>query len=211
MRILITDDHPVVRKGVVQIVSRHYPDCEVDEAADGRQTIEMIGKSDYNLILLDISLPDINGLDVLRQIKKLKPANVVVIMSILPEEHYAIKALKLGASGYLAKMSAPEELISAIQKVMEGGKYVSPSLSQHFANRITDDNFGKKALHETLSPREFQVMNMIVAGMKSKEIANKIFVSVKTVSTHRARLLKKMNMKSNAELVNYALQSYLFM
>lgn len=207
MKILITDDHPVVRKGIRHIIAEYYNDCEMDEASTGAQAIEMALKSDYDMFLLDISLPDRDGLDILTQLRERKPSTPVLIMSILPEKHYALRALKSGASGYLPKESAPDELVNAMRKVLQGGRYVSQALGEQLAMYVQGEK--KVTPHEVLSGREFQIMCMIASGKKLKVIAEELSISIKTVSTHRSRILSKMKMSSNADLTGYALQNRL--
>jgi len=207
MKILITDDHPVVRRGIRHIIAEQYPECTVDEAPSGSSAFKMTQNSDYDLVVMDISLPDENGIDLLRRIKERKPALPVLMMSILPEEHYAIRALKSGASGYLPKESAPDELINALRKVLSGGIYVSQALGEQMAMILQGE--GNAVPHETLSEREFQIMRMIASGKKLKTIGEELSLSIKTVSTHRTRILSKMKMNNNAELTAYALQNRL--
>ncbi len=163
-----------------------------------------MSKNDYDVILLDISMPGRSGLDVLKELKGQKPKLSVLVLSIHPEEQYAVRVLKAGASGYLTKESAQDELISAIQKVSTGRKYISASLAERLALDLEMD--AERPLHESLSDREYQVMCMIASGKTVKKIAEELFLSVKTVSTYRARLLDKMRMKSNAELIHYAIK-----
>jgi DNA-binding NarL/FixJ family response regulator len=208
IRILIaddhTDDHTIVREGLKQIISE-TPDMTVaDEAIDGHEVLNKALKNDYDVVVLDITMPGINGLDVLKQIKSQKPELPVLILSVHPEEQYAVRVFRAGASGYLTKESAPDELIAAIRKVSVGKKYVSPSLAEKLALELEIDH--EKPIHETLSDREYQVMCMIASGKTVKEIAEEFFLSVKTISTYRARILEKMNMKNNAELTYYAVK-----
>jgi len=201
IKILIADDHAVVRKGVRHILSE-FPDKVVaHEAADSFEVMEMVRKDDYDLVLLDIAMPGKDGLETLREIKSEKPKLPVLILSMFPEEQFALRALKSGASGYLTKESIPEELLKAIQKIIKGGKYVSESFSDELL--LSMDRDIERLPHEALSDREYQVMLMIAAGKTRKEIAEKLFLSVKTVSTYRTRILEKMELKSNTDLTNY--------
>jgi len=204
IKILIADDHAVVRKGVRHILSELPDDVTANEAGDSYEVIDNIRKNDYDLVLLDIAMPGKDGLDALKQIKTEKPKLPVLILSMFPEEQFALRALKSGASGYLTKESIPEELLKAIQKVLRGGKYVSESFSDELL--LSLDRDVEKLPHETLSDREYQVMLMIAAGKTRKEIAEKLFLGVKTVSTYRTRVLEKMGMKTNADLTNYVNQ-----
>jgi len=207
IKILVADDHPVVRQGLKQIVADTSDLVVTGEASRGREVLEKIDKDDYDIVLLDITMPDKTGLEVLEELKILKPKLPVLILSMHPEEQYAIRALRLGASGYLTKEGVPDGLISAIRKVSAGGKYVSPSLAEKLAVYLEIDT--EKPLHQALSDREYRVMCMIASGKTVKEIADELFLSVKTVSTYRSRLLKKMMMKNNAELIHYCLQNKL--
>jgi len=207
IKILIADDHPVVRKGLKEIIE-DTPDMMVgDEASNGQETLEKVRKSDFDIVLLDISMPGRSGLDILKELKSEKPELSVLILSIHPEEQYAVRVLKAGASGYLTKESAPEELIAAIKKASIGRKYVSSSLAEKLALYLEIDD--EKPLHETLSDREYEVMRKIASGKTITEIAEKLFLSIKTISTYRSRILEKMGMKSNAELTHYALKNRL--
>ena len=172
-----------------------------DEAADGREALGKAEAGDYDVLLLDITLPFKNGLDVLSQLKHERPSLPVLMLSVHPEEQYAVRALRAGAAGYLTKESAPEELVAAIRKVSTGGKYVSASLAEHLASMLQRDGVGP--LHETLSNREYQVLCLIGSGKSVSEAANELSLSVKTISTYRARLLEKLGLKTNADLIRY--------
>jgi two-component system invasion response regulator UvrY len=204
IKILIADDHAVVRKGVRHILSEFPDDVIASEAGNSYEVIDKIRKDDYNIVLLDIAMPGKDGLEALKEIKIEKPKLPVLILSMFPEEQFALRALKSGASGYLTKESIPEELLKAIQKILRGGKYVSESFSDEILLAIDRDV--EKLPHEILSDREYQVMLMIAAGKTRKQIAEKLFLSVKTVSTYRTRILEKMGMKTNADLTNYVNQ-----
>ena len=207
IKILIADDHPIVRAGFKQVIS-DMPDMLVaDEAGNGQEVLQLIGKKDYDLVLLDISMPGRNGLEILKDLKSEKPKLPVLILSIYPEEQYAIRALRAGASGYMTKASAPNELILAIRKISEGGKYISASLAEKLAYYLDGD--ATKPPHETLSDREYQVMLMIASGKTVTEIANELCLSVKTISTYRTHIREKMKMKNNAEITLYAVQNKL--
>jgi len=204
IKILIADDHPVVRKGLKEIIEE-IPDMAVrGEASNGQEALEKVRKGDFDIVVLDISMPGRSGLDILKQLKDEKPELSVLVLSMYPEEQYAVRVLRAGASGYLTKESAPEELIAAIRKASKGGKYISSSLAEKLASDLEIDV--EKPLHETLSDREYQVMRMIASGKTVKEIGEELFLSVKTISTYRSRILEKMKMKSNAELTHYAIK-----
>jgi len=204
IKILIADDHAIIREGLKQILAETSDMVVAGEAADGREVLDQVRKDDYDLVLLDIAMPGRGGLDTLARLKHEKPELPVLVLSMYPEEQYAIRAFKAGASGYLTKESAPEELISAIRKVTQGGKYVSSSLAEKLVFNLETDT--EKPLHEKLSDREYEVMIMIASGKTVKEIADKLSLSVKTISTNRVRALKKMGMKNNAEIIYYAIK-----
>lgn len=208
MKILIVDDHPVVRQGLKRILAEISDPVVVDEASNGRGALTKAREGNYDMVLLDISMPDMNGLDVLRELKREKPTLPVLILSIHPEEQYAIRALKAGASGYITKDNASDELISAIEKVSSAGKYISPSLADRLAYDLEAD--ATRPPHEILSDREYQVMRLIASGKAVREIAEKLSLSVKTINTYRSRIRQKMKMKTNAELICYAIKNQLF-
>jgi len=207
IRLLIGDDHAVVRKGMKQILAETRDIVVADEAGNGREVLEKVRKNDFDMVLLDISMPGRDGLEVLKELKSLRPKLPVLMLSMYPEEQYAVRSLRSGASGYLTKDSAPDELISAIRKVSSGGKYVSASLAEKLAHKLGADV--EKPLHEALSDREYQVMCMIASGKTVKEIGEELSLSVKTVSTYRSRILNKMHLKGNAELTRYAIDNKL--
>ncbi|MGB2763293.1 MAG: response regulator transcription factor [Candidatus Aminicenantaceae bacterium] len=206
-KILIADDHAVVRKGLKQILAETSDIVAADEAKNGQEVLEKVRKSDYDIVMLDISMPGRSGIEILKQLKDEKPEVLVLVLSMHPEEQYAVRALKAGASGYLTKDSAPEELIKAIRKISQGGKYITASLAEKLAFDLEIDS--EKPLHETLSDREYEVMCKIASGKTIKEIAEELFLSVKTISTYRSRILEKMGMKNNTQLVHYALKNRL--
>jgi len=207
IKVLIADDHTLVRKGLKQILQDAKDIHHVDEARDGKETINKVSEQDYDLVILDISLPGRSGIDVLKQLKCSKPELPILILSMHPEEQYAVRALRAGAAGYLTKESAPDELIGAIKKVAGGGKYITASLAEKLAGEIGTN--AEKLLHETLSDREYQVMCMIASGKTVKEIAEALNLSVKTISTHRTRILRKMSMDNNAQLTHYSIKNHL--
>ncbi len=207
IRLLIADDHAIVREGLKQIVAE-IGDMAVDgEASNGQQVMELVRQRDWDVVLLDLGMPGRGGIDTLRQLKREKPDLPVLILSIYPEDQYAVRALKDGAAGYLTKESAPEELVKAIRKAAKGGKYVSPALAERLAYELETNS--DKPPHERLSDREYQVMLMLASGRTVGQIAEELSLSVKTVSTNRARLLRKMGMKTNAELTYYAVKRQL--
>lgn len=207
IRVLIADDHPIYRKGLRQILTEVPDRFAVDEAGSGEEALAKVWDGDYDLILLDISMPGRGGLDALKVLKSRHPKLPVLMLSMHPEEHYAVRALRAGASGYLNKESAWDELVIAIQKVLEGGMYVSAVLAQKLAANL--DVAADKPLQEILSDREYQVFRMIAAGKTVSKIGEELSLSVKTVSTHRTRILEKMKLKNNAELIHYAITNKL--
>lgn len=202
IRLLLVDDHAVVRRGIRAILEDQLSGAEVAEAGDGEAALRMLA-APFDGVILDLSMPGRNGIDLLAEIKHRWPKLPVLIMSLHAEEHFAVRALRAGASGYLTKAAAPEELVEAVLKITRGGKYISDNV----AERLAADLGGREQVpHERLSDREFDVMRGIAAGRTVGEIAAEMHLSVKTVSTYRTRLLEKMRMSSNAELTRYALQ-----
>ena len=204
IRILISDDHAIVREGIKQILADTKDLVAAGEATNGHEVIEHVRREDWDMVLLDLAMPGKDGLETLKEVKREKPKLPVLVLSIYPEEQYAVRALKAGASGYLTKESAPEELIAAIRRVSQGGKYISSSLAEKLASHLEVD--ADKPVHETLSDRVYQVMLMIASGKTVKEIADEMCLSVKTVSTYRVRALSKMGMKNNSEFTYYAVK-----
>ena len=207
MNVLICDDHKIVRDGLRQILSQHENIRLINEAANGGEVFEMLENATYNLLLLDISLPDLSGLDVLQQVKKKWPKTNVLMLSMHPQEQYAIRALKYGASGYLTKDAAAEELMLAVRKIAENGKYISQSLADCMAVQLNND--GNQPTHEKLSEREYEIMIKIAGGKSLKEIGTELFISNKTVSTYRSRVMKKMQLEKNTDLARYCIENQL--
>jgi len=204
IKILIADDHTLFRKGLKHILSE-YPDLVVtDEASNGQEVLDKIWHNDYDMVLLDITMPGMTGLDALKQLKNDKPKLPVLVLSMHPEEQYAVRVIRAGASGYLRKESAPDELITAIQKISGGRKYITSSLAERLADNV--ESTAEKPLHDTLSDREFEVFRMIAAGKTIKQIAEALFLNARTISTYRSRILEKMQIKTNAELIHYAIK-----
>jgi two-component system, NarL family, invasion response regulator UvrY len=206
MKILVADDHIVVRRGLKMILLDGFPNAEIEEVGDAEDLVKHALKNDYDLVISDINMPGRTGIDALVQVKQSKPDLPFLILSIHPEDQYAIRALKAGASGYLSKDMAPDELVNAVQKVMLGKKYITPAIAEKLANVFDADT---KQPHESLSDREFSVMKMLASGKSVSEIADALFLSVTTVSTYRARIIAKMNLKNNAELTLYAVENKL--
>ena len=207
MRILIADDHAVVRQGLKQILAAEFKQAVFGEASNGQQAIELVWRESWDVLVLDITMPGQNGLDVLKAIKKSRPRLPVLMLSMHPEDQFAVRMLKIGAAGYMTKESAPAELVGAVKKVVNGGRYVSPALAEKMASFLSIDV--QTAPHERLSNREFVVLRMIASGKTVSEIALELSLSVKTVSTYRTRILEKMGMRNSAELTHYAIQNQL--
>lgn len=203
--ILVADDHAIVRRGLIQLLSDALTDLRFGEAETAAGTVLLARSEEWDLLILDISLPGRSGLDVLKDIKAARPKLPVLILSMYPEEQFAIRALRAGASGYVAKHSLPEELVGAVRKVLRGGRYVSPALAERLAAELGGAE--GKAPHETLSDREFQVLQLVASGLSLTAIGERLSVSVQTVSTYRTRLLAKMGMATNVELTTYARQN----
>jgi len=204
IRVLIADDHAVVRQGLKQIVSEN-PDMTVaGEAANGHEVLDFARRHDCDLVLLDLAMPGKDGLDTLKELKLVRPHLPVLVLSVYPEEQYAVRLLRAGAAGYLTKESAPEELVAAIRKVSRGGRYVSEALAEQLAVLLGSGT--DRPPHEALSDREFRVMVMLASGKTASEVADELCLSVKTISTYRSRALRKMNMRNNAELSFYAVK-----
>jgi DNA-binding NarL/FixJ family response regulator len=207
LRILIADDHTVVRKGLKLILLEEFPSSVIEEVSDAEQLIQKVMTAKWDVVVSDLSMPGRSGLDALHQIKHSHPDLPVLILSIHPEEHYALRVLKAGASGYLSKDSAPDELVKAVQRVLLGKKYISSTVAEKLATNFTVDT--DKHLHELLSDREFDVMKLLASGKSVSDIADSLSLSVTTVSTYRARIMTKMNLKTNSDLTKYAIENNL--
>jgi len=207
IKILLADDHAVVRQGLKQMLMETYPHAIFAEASNAAEVMEFVHKQRWDIAILDISMPGRNGLDVLKEIKDLYPKLPVLILSMHPEDQFAVRVIKAGAAGYMMKDTAMEELITAIKKILAGGKYIRASVAEKLAEDIGRRKSDEP--HTTLSDREYQVLCMIASGTTVSDIAEKMALSVKTISTYRARILEKMEMKSNAELTHYAIKNNL--
>lgn len=207
IRVLMADDHSIVRQGLKHILAEEWNGATFGEAQNATEALQMMRKNPWDLVLLDVNMPGRSGLDILKDLKQERPLTPILVLSAHPEDQYAVRVLKAGASGYLTKESAPDELIKAARKVLDGGKYVSAALAEKLAFGLGDRS--EKAPHETLSDREYQVMCLMASGKSAGEIADELMLSVKTISTFRSRILTKMQMKTNAELTHYALQHQL--
>jgi DNA-binding NarL/FixJ family response regulator len=205
IKVLIVDDHTIMRQGLRQILA-DTPDIVVaGEAQNGREALEKVQQNLYDVVLLDIAMPEMDGVNALDQLKQAQPSLAVLVLSMYPEEQYAVRLFKEGAAGYLTKESATDELISAIHKVANGGKYMTLSLAERLAFAL--DTHYNKPLHESLSNREFQVMQLLASGKTVSEIATALMLSVKTVSTYRTRILEKLGLKNTAEIILYAVKN----
>jgi DNA-binding NarL/FixJ family response regulator len=207
MKILICDDHKIVREGLKQILLQIKGVIQISEAGDGNEAINLLKGEIFDILILDISLPDKSGLEILQIVKDKWPSINVLMLSMRPQEQYAIRALKLKASGYLTKNTASDELLLAVKKVSEGGRYISQSLAESLAINVDKDSFQEK--HEILSGREFEIMIKLANGRSLQEIANELFISVKTVSTYRSRIMEKMELSRNTELARYCIENQL--
>lgn len=207
IQILIVDDHAILRRGLKEILEREFRDVSIGGAGTAEQALAQLGSEKWDLVILDITMPGRSGVDVLRNLKALRPKLPVLVLSMHPEDQYGKRVLKAGASGYMNKESAPEELIKAVRKLLSGGRYVSPTLAETLAVDLGRDD-GTPA-HERLSDREFEVLRKMASGKTVGQIAQELHLSVPTVSTYRARILEKMGMSNTAELIRYALSHHL--
>jgi two-component system invasion response regulator UvrY len=203
-RIIIADDHTVVRKGLKQILLDSFPSAHVEEVGDAEDLLKKVTSEEWDVVITDISMPGRSGLDVLQQMRLDHPKLPILILSVHPEEQYAIRVLRAGASGYLNKDSAPEDLVKAVNRVLLGKKYITPSIAEKLATTLEQDS--EKSPHEYLSDREFEVLKLLAAGRSVSDIAEQISLSASTVSTYRARIMVKMNLKTNADLTLYCIE-----
>jgi DNA-binding NarL/FixJ family response regulator len=207
LRILVADDHEVVRKGLVKVLSETLQPVKIEEASNGQEAVSKASKTEYDLVVLDMKMPGKSGLDALKELKQHRPKLPVLILSMLPEEQFAVRAIRAGASGYLTKDAAGDELVLAIRKALKGERYISGSLAEILAGDLDGDS--EKPPHEILSDREYQVMLMIASGKPVGAIAKELCLSVKTISSYRTNILLKTRMKNNAEITHYAIQNNL--
>ena len=207
LRILVADDHEIVRKGLVDVLSGALQPVKIDEAGNGQEAVSKASKTEYDLVVLDMKMPGKSGLDALKEIKQHRPKLPVLILSMLPEEQFAVRAIRAGASGYLTKDAAGDELVLAIRKALKGERYISGSLAEILAGDLDGDS--EKPPHEILSDREYQVMLMIASGKPVGAIAKELCLSVKTISSYRTNILLKTRLKNNAEITHYAIQNHL--
>ncbi|MFA5834745.1 MAG: response regulator transcription factor [Bacteroidota bacterium] len=203
--ILIADDHTIVRKGLKQILSEGMKNVEFSESSNASETLSRVTSKKINILILDLSMPGRSGLDLLKDVKAQAPKLPILVLSMYPEDQYALRVIKAGAMGYMTKDSAPEELVSAVTKILKGGKYISAALSDQLLALVQEPKKGEG--YEQLSDREFQVLQLIASGKTVSEVANALSLSVKTVSTYRTRILEKLHFSTNADLTRYAMQN----
>jgi two-component system invasion response regulator UvrY len=204
LRILIADDHDIVRKGLIQVLANSFDQVQFGEACNASQVLQQFARQQWDIVLLDITMPGQSGLDVLKQLRELQPSTKVLILSMHPEDQYAVRVLKAGAVGYITKNTASDVVAVALRKVLSGGTYVSETLAQDLARGLANDT--DKQPHEVLSDREFQIMRLLASGKSVKEISFDLALSIKTVSTYRTRLLKKLGLTTTADVIRYAVQ-----
>jgi len=207
LQFLVVDDHSIIRNGLRQILADAFAEAAVIEAGDAKQALEYVTRNHVDVVLLDISMPGQSGLEVLKQIKEHQPDAKVLILTMHPEDQYAVRVLKAGASGYLTKDTASDEVVNAVRKILAGGKYVSARLAENLASNLHAS--AQKTLHDRLSDREYQILRMIGVGKSVKEIAYDLSLSIKTISTYRARVLTKLKFKGNADVIRYAMREKL--
>lgn len=209
MKVLLVDDHTIVRHGLIRILSEMECKLEIDQASNGQEALAMFNSVDYALVLLDISMPGRNGLEILKCIKRDKPTVPVLMLSMHSEGQYAVRSLRLGAAGYITKESASHELQGAVSKVLSGGKYLGPSMAELLAETLFESKKSVEHLHESLSDREQQLVGMMATGKTMTEIANELCLSIKTISTYRTRILEKLNLRTSGEIIAYAIKNNL--
>lgn len=205
MKVLIVDDHAIVRRGIISLLQEHFKEVEIGEAADAREGLAAVGREKWDLVVVDISMPGRGGLELIQDIKRENAALPVLVVSSQPEEDYAIRALKAGASGYVSKQSAPDILVTAVQRVLSGRRFITSTLAERLAGALSGENPVNS--HETLSNRELQVLQLIASGSTIKEISAILALSEKTVATYRSRISEKMGLSSNVDLTRYAMQN----
>jgi two-component system invasion response regulator UvrY len=205
MRVFIVDDHAILRRGLRDVLSDEFHGAAFGEASDASQALEQLRKKEWDVVLLDMTLPGKSGLDLLKELKAAWPTLPVLVLSAHPEDQFAVRVLKAGAAGYMTKESAPEELAKAIRKILAGGRYVSPTLAEKLASRVDKDVTSTP--HQTLSDREYEIMCLIASGKTVTEIAGELSLSAKTISTYRARVLQKLGVRNSAEIVQYAIRN----
>lgn len=203
MKLLVADDHEIVRKGLRQILAERFPQAVIDEVGSAAEIVSRIGYTKYDVILVDISMPGRSGLDAVRDIRSLSPDSRILVLSIFPEHQYAIRAIKLGAHGYLNKSTASEQLVRAVEKLVQGGRFITPEIAEQLAEKIGEDQPGRP--YDILSDRELEITKMLAGGKTPTQIADELAISVKTVSTLRERILQKLNLKTTADIIRFAI------
>ncbi len=203
MKILIADDHPVLRRGLRQLLEDEFPKAQFSEAGNAAEALALVARETFDVVITDVTMPGRSGLDLVKEIKTLRPKLPVLVLSVHAEDQFASRVLRAGAAGYITKDSADKQLVAAVKKALAGGTYISPAFAEVLAVGLKADS--TKAPHQLLSDREDEVFRLIAAGKQVKEIAAELHLSVKTISTHRAHILEKMRLKTNAELVRYAI------
>lgn len=207
MRIIVADDHFAIRRGLKDILMEAYPQADIDETSDGQELLKMVRNGKCDIVISDLSMPGPNGLEILKVIHSEYPKLPVLILSMHPEDMYAIRVLKAGAAGYMTKDTAPDELVRAVQLIMQGRRYITPNIAEKMASNLGGDN--NKQPHELLSDRELDVMKLIASGKTVSQIAATLSLSVNTISTYRARIMEKMNFETNSQLTFYAISNNL--
>lgn len=205
-RFIIADDHTIVRRGIREIIQDAYPDALIEEAGDAETLLQMVGQQAPDLVITDLSMPGRSGLDAIQQIRQMHPRLPVIVLSMYPEEQYAVRALKSGAAGYLNKETAPDELVNAISQVLQGKKYITSAVAEKLYSLL---NTGTQPPYQLLSDREFEVFKQIASGKSISQIAEQLSLSATTISTYRARILEKLDLKTNADLTRYAIEMQL--
>ncbi len=204
IRVLVADDHPIVRQGLKQVLDNANGFVLVGEASDGAEVLRVLQEKHVDIVLLDLNMPGMDGLEVLKRVRRDSPSTRVLVLSIYPEEQYAVRVIRAGASGYMTKDTGPADMLASLRKIHEGGKHISPKVAELLANEVGADS--DKPLHELLSDREFEVMRLLALGYTVTSIGETLNLSPKTISTYRTRILAKMRMESNANLTQYAIQ-----
>ncbi|MBI4810791.1 MAG: response regulator transcription factor [Ignavibacteriales bacterium] len=204
IKVVIADDHQLIREGIKKTLKEEGDINVVGEACNGEDLLDIVGKKEFDIVVTDLSMPGLSGLDLIKKLRDRSPKLPILVLSMHPEERFALRVLKAGASGYLTKESAPEGLVEAIRKIVNGGKYITPSLAERLAVEMDDKQ--EKLPHESLSDREFQIFIMLSSGVPTKDICEKLFLSLSTVHTYRTRILEKMKMESNSDLTHYAVK-----
>lgn len=209
INILLADDHPYLRRGLAQILTDAFPGAVIGEASDAPELLTLAEKQRWDVVVLDLTMPGRGGLDALHELKRLYPSLPVLVLSMHPEDQFAVRVLRAGGAGYLTKESVPQELVHAVRTIWNGGKYITPKAAELLAAHVQEHGDSEQPLHSSLSDREYQVFFLIASGKTLTDISNQLSLSVKTISTYRSRILAKLNVKTNADLARYAVQHHL--